>query len=92
MADTMEEGCPLPTVQMPQASEASEEKETVAVMLACHKCGFESEDQQILQSHILTSHENLISEKDIVKLGGLIMTEFFCTPCQFIAKNGEGLF
>ena len=42
-----------------------------------------------LRKYIATKH--LISEKDIDKLGGSIMTEHFCTLCQFVTDNSEEL-
>ena len=38
-----------------------------------------------------SKHENRISDDDIDRLGGMILTEFFCNSCKFISDNSEDL-
>ena len=91
---TLEEGCQTPTAQKPESYEANTPKvmEPVVRMdnddLVCNKCDFKGKDVSNLRKHTAT---HLISENDIDKLGGSIMTEHFCTLCQFVTDNREDL-
>ena len=59
--------------------------------ISCEKCDFECTDAEVLQKHLDSKHENRISDQEIDKLDGKIMTEFFCTDCNFITNNGDDL-
>ena len=57
----------------------------------CNKCDYVGKDPGSLKNHIEESHENRISDEDIEKLGGQILTEFFCTLCVFVTDNNSDL-
>ena len=39
----------------------------------------------------MNSHENRISDEDIEKMGGKILSEFFCKTCEFVTDNQVNL-
>ena len=59
--------------------------------LSCSKCEYEGKDNDSLSNHKVVNHENRISDEDVVKMGGKVLTEFFCKECQFVAENSEDL-
>ena len=75
---------------------ALEETPVVSTMMlemedtSCNKCGFDGRDETELKEHLHNCHERS-SELDSDKIGGKILTEFFCNICEFITDNGESL-
>ena len=55
------------------------------------RCEFECNDQTMLNEHIVLTHDNRISDTDVEKMGGKVLTEFFCSLCDFITDNKEDL-
>ena len=90
---TLEEDCP-PHTEAPQIV-VPKENETDVLLdvddLSCNKCDFAGIDPKSLREHIGSNHANRISDADINKLGGKILTEHFCTLCDFLTDNSEDL-
>ena len=58
---------------------------------SCDRFEFECNDQTMLNEHIVLTHDNRISDTDVEKMGGKVLTEFFCSLCDFITDNKEDL-
>ena len=67
--------------EIPEANHVND-FEMVVEKLSCNLCDFEGNDTFTLEEHNSSKHENRISNEDIHKLGGMILTEFFCNSCQ----------
>ena len=59
--------------------------------LSCNTCDFEGNDSFTVEEHTSLKHENRISDDDVDKLGGMVLTEFFCTLCKFVSDNNDDL-
>ena len=57
----------------------------------CKKCNFEGINHNNLKEHIRNEHDNVLTELDIIQMGGKIMTEYFCDPCGFVAECEKDL-
>ena len=81
---TLEEECPPVSkqpIEEPEVIVIDDLQQEAPVMmetddLTCKRCGFESSSNQPLKKHADTCHENVISDNDIEKMGGKILTEF----------------
>ena len=62
-----------------------------AIEFPCNICEFECNDLQTLRNHNASKHEEVISDQDIEKMGGKILSDKFCTECKFITDNEEDL-
>ena len=81
----------IPEVILVQDSMKDNDFEIVVDKLSCNLCDFEGNDTFKFDEHSASKHENRISDDDVNKLGGMILTEFFCNSCQFISDNRDDL-